>query len=384
MNSDNKLPHWADVLATSVFGHLRHSNLTHLSTICLCIDDNKTPSVIRKIITFELLVKSLKKIGMNILNPHICFTGAPESDEVHCKNILTKLSTFLSPDATSNYELNDAILIKFNSDETCHHMIEQNQTIILPDVQVRVKGLNSNNQETLPIYAILDCFETDLIRWLVAHQSLNTSLTFHFDDEITKLYKLFDENEARYFEQTTNENADLPYENIAYKYSYIHDTIPPNRPFRPDFLKLATLLQMYDLDISSAYAYHIHLLKNDLDKSSFSKRSEKIYNWLNLFAPATCKFSVNKHPIEISLNEKELSFMKNVFNFIKSYEDEVEFEDLDEIGKRFEMFSKEKGLEFSHAKTVLYRHLIGKNEGPTFSSFVKYLDRNKILMLLRK
>jgi len=383
MNNDNKLPHWADILATSVFGYLRQKNLTHLSLIGLWIDDNKNPSVIRKIVTFELLVKALKKIGMNALNPHICFIGAPESDELHCKNIVTKLSSFISPESTSNYELNDAIIIKFNNDENCQHIIEQNNTILLPDVQVRIKGLDPKNS-TLPIHAILDCFETDLIRWLISHQSLRTSITFHFDEEITKLYKLFDENEARYYEQMPNENADLPYENIAYKYSYIHDSLPPSKPFRPDFLKLATLLQMYDLDISSAYAYHIHLLKNDLDKSCFSKRSEKIYNWLRSFAPVTCKFSVNKHPIDISLNEKELSFMKNVFNFIKSYEDEVEFEDLDEIGKRFEMFSKEKGLDFSHAKTVLYRHLISKSEGPTFSSFVKYLDRNKLLMLLRK
>ncbi|OFZ52048.1 MAG: hypothetical protein A2381_05945 [Bdellovibrionales bacterium RIFOXYB1_FULL_37_110] len=383
MNSDNKLPHWADILASNVLGHLRKQNLTHLSTIVLWLNDNKTPSVIRKIVTFELLVKALKTIGMNSLNPHICFMDAPESDEVHCKNIVTKLSTFISPDATSNYELNDAIYIKFNPDENCHHILEQNSTVILPDVQVRLKGLDLNHN-SLPIYAILDCFETDLIRWLISHQSLNTSITFHFDEEITKLYKLFDENEARYFNQTPNDTANFPYEHVAYKYAYIHDAIPPSRPFRPDFLKLSTLLQMYDLDISSAYAYHIHLLKNDLDKSCFSKRSEKIYNWLRTFAPASCKFSVNKHPINVNLNEKELSFMKNVFNFIKSYEDEVEFEDLDEIGKRFEMFSKEKGMDFSHAKTVLYRHLINKNEGPTFSSFVKYLDRNKLLMLLRK
>jgi hypothetical protein len=383
METDNKLPHWASILADSVFTYIKQQNLLSVTTICLYLEDNKHPSVIRKIVTFELLVKALKQLGLNSLTPHLSFLNAPEEDEQHCKNLVTKLSTFLTPDATSNYTLENAIHIKFNSDENSKQTTFENNTIMIPDVKVRLKGFDSTNSNILPVNAILNCFESDLIRWLVAHQPPNTNLTFNFDEEIFKLYKLFDENESRFFDKSQGDNTNLEYEQIAYQYSCFQAP-PPIKPFRPDFLKLSTLLQMYDLDISSAYAYHVHLLKNDTDKSCFSRRSEKVYNWLNAFAPASIKFSVNKHSIEINLTEKEIAFMKNVFNFIKSYEDEVEFEDLDEIGKRFEMFAKEKGLDFTHAKIVLYKHLINKEVGPTFSSFIKYLDRNKLLMLLKK
>ncbi len=370
---NNQFHHWADEYAQKILEIIPASNSHPIVLNCI-LNDHMDPVIIRNILTGDFIYRALKK---SIAELTIRFTTQNNFEII--SNIIEKLQLPCSTVSSVHEGFSNEFFVinLFFGDMKNPPDFKNCLCMNTSDLAIE-ETKNTDFMEQF--HKIVNIYEPKIVRWFVARKKIDDVIYIKFDANVIKNYERFDHDESVAYGSGKMENDERKKIQRIYELSQNRSEPPALIPFRPPFQKLCNILQMYDLDISKAYAYFMHEIKNDVDKSKFTQRAERALFWVEHHAPKEFNFKINKTPLKPELTKTQAAFVTRVFNFFKSDSDEIETNE--EIYDKILYFSKEQNLAPDEANRILYLLILGQNNGPHLGELFRTLDRNRILQLL--
>ncbi len=242
---------------------------------------------------------------------------------------------------------------------------------------VMIKGgagkMSSSSGELFTLSQVLEVYEPQVIRWIFSNQRPNHDFALAFDEDVIKIYDEFDRAEKLAFTPGAN-----PMAKRTYELSRVDDSQPLSTcPERAGFRVLCNRLQICHNHIDRTFErYYSHS-----DRTLFTERARRAVFWLTHYAPEEFCYGLQKEKQVISLEPKDKEALSLFRDLMKNLDLEtISTKDLNEtIWDRVINPSQiDSGVFFS----LVYRHLIGRNQGPRLPGFLKEIGKEKILELI--
>jgi lysyl-tRNA synthetase class 1 len=151
-------------------------------------------------------------------------------------------------------------------------------------------------------------------------------------------------------------------------------------PFQPAFRHLCNVLQINDLDITRARGFYNKEIKNERDERRFQERALRAAYWIENSAPEEFKFSLNKEPVKMDLDEKQTKLLNDLNSFLKSEWSNIA-DDKALHEKMYEIINAHE-LEPMPVFTLLYKKLINLEKGPKLAGFIRTIGLERVSRLL--
>ncbi len=253
---------------------------------------------------------------------------------------------------------------------------------------VSIKGgagkMSSSSGEVVTLEDVLNIYEPEIIRWIFASYRSNVEFSISFDLDVLKTYEDFDRQERLAFGVEQGNEGKMAIAKRVYQLSTVGG-MPEHMPFQPSFRHLCNVLQTYDGNIDKARKYYNAEIKNERDERRFQERSKCALFWIKNYAPEDFKFSLNKIPISIELDNSQKIFLSKLKDHLSDNFDKLK-DDKELHEKIYEFINELKvdrpTLEPGHLFSVLYKILISQEKGPKLASFIRVIGKEKVLELL--
>jgi len=265
---------------------------------------------------------------------------------------------------------------------------------------IGTKGLpgkmSSSSGNVITLDDVLNIYTPEIARYLFAGTRPNTEFTISFDLDVIKIYEDYDKTEriARKMEAAKDEAA-YQKERRIYELSQIPvegktpciDDMP--LPYQVPFRHLCNLIQIADGDIVKALADLIidsskaggnSLMPNQL--STLTARAECAKYWVENCAPEDFRFRLLSSGGAAGrvLSDEEK-------NAIRVLRDDVvckieEFTDDKSCAAAIYAAADKAGIDGKALFGAAYQALIGKEQGPRLASFLRTIDKERLLSIL--
>jgi len=271
---------------------------------------------------------------------------------------------------------------------------------------IGTKGLpgkmSSSTGNVITLDYVLNVYTPEVTRYLFAGTRPNTEFTISFDLDVIKIYEDYDKTEriARKIENAKDE-ASYQKERRIYELSQISmegktpciDDMP--MPYQVPFRHLCNLIQIADCDTEKALA--------DLAAGSEGPKPEQLpalkiraacaKYWIENCAPEDFRFKL----VDISHAEKQRSreekensrnLSDTEKNAIRILRDDViakieEFPDDKTCAAAIYAAAEKAGIDGKALFGAAYQALIGKEQGPRLASFLRTIDKTRLLGILK-
>jgi lysyl-tRNA synthetase class 1 len=265
----------------------------------------------------------------------------------------------------------------------CKDLYGYNAPVSFRYVFIGIKGrggkMSSSSGEVVDLRELLRVYTPELVRYLFAGTRPNTEFTISFDLDVIKIYEDYDRTERIAFktEPAKNETAYIK-ERCIYELSQVGE-IPDRIPYQVPFRHLCNLLQISDGDITKMIS-GLPGVRGE-HEPRIRERATCAKVWLDEFAPEEFKFTL-RNPGEKSdcLSEVELRALKNLRDMIcahkEYFRDDRACSDI--IYKTAEMSEVDGKVIFR----ATYQALIGKDQGPRLSNFLRVIGSERLLDIL--
>jgi lysyl-tRNA synthetase class 1 len=253
---------------------------------------------------------------------------------------------------------------------------------------ITTKGLSgkmsSSSGEVITIEDVLKVYTPPVARYLFAGIKPNTEYAISFDLDVIKIYEDYDKTEriACKIEEAKDEATflkekriyELSQVSVGGKSPRIEDLPAPHQvPFR----HLCNLIQIADGEIEKTLA--------DLsagDNAALKERAKCAKYWVENCAPEEFQFRLLPEGAAIAqLSDAE----KNAVRILR---DDViskieEFTDDKTCSSAIYAAAEKAGIDGKALFTAVYQALIGKAQGPRLASFLRSIDKQRLLGILR-
>jgi len=255
---------------------------------------------------------------------------------------------------------------------------------------VSIKGtggkISSSKGNAVTVADCLRIYEPKLLRWLFANYRPNTEFAISFDLDALRIYEEYDRAVALAHEaedggrndkkrQTARRTLDLADPSGA----RIEPGTPP--PFHASFRPLTVILQIYDGDIERTRAHYEQSgeLRTDAERELFNQRAERVWNWIEDFAPADFRYRIRKQPVTRELDEDQRAALSRL---VATLEANPQAADADLVPHMKRLF---EGLELGPKEffPVVYDLLLDRQKGPKLTTLVTLMGIDRALLLLR-
>jgi len=275
---------------------------------------------------------------------------------------------------------------------------------------ITTKGLpgkmSSSAGNVITLNDVLNIYTPEITRYLFAGTRSNTEFAISFDLDVIKIYEDYDKTEriARKMEAAKDEAA-YQKERRIYELSQIPvegktpciDDMP--LPFQVPFRHLCNLIQIADGDIAKALADLIadgskaggnSLMPNQL--STLTARAECAKYWIENCAPEDFRFRLLPEGGTASLSQEEKEKLRPLSdtekNAIRILRDDVirrieEFTDDKPCAAAIYAAAEKAGIEGKALFGAAYQALIGKEQGPRLASFLRTINKERLLGILK-
>jgi lysyl-tRNA synthetase class 1 len=249
---------------------------------------------------------------------------------------------------------------------------------------VSIKGgggkMSSSSGDVVTVNDVLKIYEPEMVRWIFASYKSNVDFAVSFDLDVIKVYEDFDRQERLAYGVDTGNEKKVNMAKRVYELSQIGDR-PSEMPFQPSFRHLTNVLQINDGDLDKAKEYYKSDITNPRDERRFTQRSQCALHWLENYAPAEFKFSINKEAPKVDLSEVQKKFIAKVSDLLlteteATQSDQALHEAIYEIMHSLE----QKPMDVF---PLCYSILINKEKGPKLAGFIRTIGNEKVSALFK-
>ncbi|MDD3903488.1 MAG: lysine--tRNA ligase [Sphaerochaeta sp.] len=247
---------------------------------------------------------------------------------------------------------------------------------------ISIKGrggkISSSSGEVVSLYDVLEVFTPEITRYMFAGTRPNTEFAISFDLDVLKIYEDYDNCERIYFGLLPVNEKRFAKEKRIYELSQVGE-IPTEACYQIPFRHLCNLLQLHEGDITHAIASLGEMTESQ--KKRLENRCICAWNWITNFAPEEFKYRLSTDADEkIELSEveaKAITDLKALVEVMESIEDK-------EYTTRLYDAAKLNGLDTKEFFQLVYRIMIGKDQGPKLGPFIKTCGKEKVLSILKR
>jgi lysyl-tRNA synthetase class 1 len=148
-------------------------------------------------------------------------------------------------------------------------------------------------------------------------------------------------------------------------------------PYQPSFRHLTNVVQICDFDLEKVDDYYREA-RTKQDREKLHRRAALAQKWLDKYAPAEFRFSLDN-----GKNPGLSRSMKAMFAKLSSLLKERDFTDK-ELHAQFYATAKENGVEPREFFRACYTALIGREKGPQLASFILTIGKERVANILSK
>ncbi|MDR2796078.1 MAG: lysine--tRNA ligase [Spirochaetaceae bacterium] len=247
---------------------------------------------------------------------------------------------------------------------------------------IGIKGdagkMSSSMGKVVDLPTLLRVYTPELVRFMFAGTRPNTEFTISFDLDVIKIYEDYDRTEriAWKAEPAKNEESYLK-ERRIYELSQVGD-VPGVMPYQAPFRHLCNLLQIAEGDVDAVLA-GLGDVKPE-QEAGLRSRCACALNWINEYAPEEFRFKLREPGDMAALSDTARAAVREL---------------RDGVVVRLESFDNDKacaqaiydaaarlGMDGKTLFRAAYEALIGKEQGPRLASFLRNIEKNRLLAIL--
>ncbi len=247
---------------------------------------------------------------------------------------------------------------------------------------IGLKGLpgkmSSSKGKVVSLADVLEVYQSEVLRYLFASTRPNTEFVISFDLDVIKIYEDYNKCEriAWRIQDAKNEEA-FQKEYRIYELSCVGE-MPCMPSYQIPFRHLCNLLQVHNGNIEAVLA-GLEDLKDE-QRERLVRRAKCAWNWIrDSGAPEDFKFSLNT-PENVGKIDEE--FLPLIDRIKKEILPSLNLLPEKELSTKLYDVANDAGKEPKALFTILYRILIGKEQGPRLAGFMKIVGQEKIQELL--
>jgi lysyl-tRNA synthetase class 1 len=274
----------------------------------------------------------------------------------------------------------------------CKEVYNQDAPVSFRYDFVGIKGrtgkISSSSGDVVDLEDVLKVYTPPLARYLFAGTRPNTEFTISFDLDVIKIYEDYDKTEriAWKLEAAKNDEAYL-WEKRIYELSQPKH-LPlegMTKPFQIPFRHLCSLVQIADGDTEKALS-SIASSPNGPSAEQLiplRERAECAKYWVENYAPDEFRFklkSPGEPATDASLSPQEQAAVNmlrdDVISRIETFTDDKP------LAEAIYKTAEKAGIESKALFRAVYQALIGKDQGPRLASFLRAIDKQRLLDIL--
>jgi len=261
---------------------------------------------------------------------------------------------------------------------------------------IGTKGLpgkmSSSSGNVITLDDVLNVYTPEVARYLFAGTRPNTEFTISFDLDVIKIYEDYDKTERIAWKiEPAKDDAAYQKELRIYELSQVSEDGKTKRledrvkPYQVPFRHLCNLILIADGDIEKTLA-DISANDGNLQKEqipSLKTRSECAKYWVENCAPEEFRFKLLAEGSEVNS-----SFSETEKNAVRILRDDVilnieTFSDDKTCSSAIYAAAEKAGVDGKALFTAAYQALIGKDQGPRLANFLRSIDKQRLLGILK-
>ncbi|GHV83732.1 lysine--tRNA ligase [Spirochaetia bacterium] len=247
---------------------------------------------------------------------------------------------------------------------------------------IGIKGaagkMSSSKGKVIDLGTLLRVYTPQLVRYMFAGTRPNTEFTISFDLDVIKIYEDYDKTE-RIAWKVENAKNDSEYqkERRIYELSQV-DEVPAAMPYQVPFRHLCSLIQIADGDIEKT----ILSLPNVSDEqiAALKERCVCAVNWITEYAPEEFCFKLKNKSDPADLDETERAAVRDLRD--KVITNIMSFNDDKSCAQAIYDIAAKNNIDGKVLFRASYKALIGKDQGPRLASFLRTVNRERLLDIL--
>jgi lysyl-tRNA synthetase class 1 len=240
--------------------------------------------------------------------------------------------------------------------------------------------MSSSSGEVIDLRDVLKVYTPELTRYLFAGTRPNTEFTISFDLDVIKIYEDYDKTERIAWKaEAARDEAAYRKERRIYELSQV-DKVPEMMPCQIPFRHLCNLIQIADGDIDRAIAG----LKNrpaEGQMDALRARAERAKYWVENCAPEEFCFRLRGPGETAALSGAEAAAVRELRDGVIAAIDR--YADDKSCAEAIYRVAENRGMEGKDLFRAGYQALIGKDQGPRLANFLRSVDRERLLAILR-
>jgi lysyl-tRNA synthetase class 1 len=269
---------------------------------------------------------------------------------------------------------------------------------------IGIKGgagkMSSSSGGLYDLSDLLKVYTPELVRYLFAGTRPNTEFTISFDLDVIKIYEDYDKTERIAWKiEAAKDDAAYRRERRIYELSQTavspegKTVFPPVMPYQVPFRHLCSLIQIADGDIDKAIAaLETAAAKPDPLSAAYPLKPEQIpllraravcaKYWVEECAPEEFRFRLRPADEQADLSELERAGVRalraEVVARIETFADDKS------CAEAIYRAAETAGLDGKALFRAAYQALIGKDQGPRLASFLRSIEKERLLKILEK
>ena len=247
---------------------------------------------------------------------------------------------------------------------------------------VGLKGIpgkmSSSKGKVIALPDALCVYQPEVLRYIFAVNKVDHEFAISFDLDVITMYEAYDRTEriAWGLEQAKNDDV-ANHEKRVYLLSQIEPELPRVMPYQIGFRMLTTLLQTYSGDIDAVIASLSDV--RDEQKDCLKRRCECAWYWITECAPEDFKFALRIESGALALSDAEKAVVEKMKSDVLPF---VESSGEQELSQKIYDAAVGCGIKPKELFGIMYRVLIGKEQGPRLASFMKIIGKEKLEKIL--
>jgi len=252
--------------------------------------------------------------------------------------------------------------------------------------------MSSSSGNVVTLDNVLNVYTPEVARYLFAGTRPNTEFTISFDLDVIKIYEDYDKTERIAWKiDPAKDEAVYQKERRIYELSQISADGKTRRledmvkPYQVPFRHLCNLIQIADGDIEKTLA-EISANDGNLKQEqlpALKTRSERAKYWVENCAPEDFRFRLQPEGSapNPSLSETEKTAVRilrdDVICNIEKFPDDKT------CSSAVYAVAEKAGIDGKALFTAAYQALIGKDQGPRLANFLRSIDKQRLLGILK-
>ena len=264
---------------------------------------------------------------------------------------------------------------------------------------IGIKGgagkMSSSSGRLYDLADLLKVYTPELVRYLFAGTRPNTEFTISFDLDVIKIYEDYDRTERIAWKtEAAKDDAVYRRERRIYELSQVEvspggkTVFPPVMPCQVPFRHLCNLIQIAGGDIDKTLAgleRAAAAAGKPLEPGQIPPlraRALCAKYWVEECAPEEFRFRLRSAGERAELSEKERAGIRalreTVIRRVESFPDDKS------CAEAIYRAAEEAGLDGKALFRAAYQALIGKDQGPRLASFLRSIEKERLLQIMEK